>query len=323
VGGTFPDDYGTSMLTVLMATRNGLRTLPGVLEAYRSIEIPAGGFRLVVVDNGSTDGTPELVAQFRDSLPLTLLVETRPGKNAALNRGLAAAVGDLVFLTDDDAFPHADLLTRLRRAADEHVGFSIFGGTVIPRWEVAPPEWLLRCVPQGPVFTLTPPALPDGPTGPHTVFGPNMAVRMNVFEAGGRFDASIGPRGTHYAMGSETEFVRRLARQGHAMWHVADAIVEHFIRKSQMNSASILGRAVRFGRGQFRLAQAAAGTPPVSWFGVPRYLLRGLCEQAARIARAAARLDEEQLFSARWEFNYLWGQAIEARVMSNEARESI
>jgi hypothetical protein len=43
-----------------------------------------------------------------------------------------------------------------------------------------------------------------------------------------------------------------------------------------------------------------------------------MCEQAARMARAWAGLDDEQLFLARWEFNYLWGQAVEARAMRNE-----
>jgi glycosyltransferase involved in cell wall biosynthesis len=305
------------MLTVLIATRNGARTLPGVLEAYGRVQSPEGGFKIVVVDNGSTDGTPELAARFRDSLPLTWLLENKPGKNAALNRGLSAVEGDLVVLTDDDAFPRPDLLARLRGAADVHAAFSVFGGTVVPRWEVPPPEWLLRWVPQGPVFSLTPP-LEEGPTGPHNVFGPNMAVRAEVFEAGHRFDPSIGPRGTHYAMGSETEFVRRLVRQGHAAWHVSGAVVEHFVRESQMKRSWVQERAVRFGRGQFRLAQTEAAPATVSWLGVPRYLVRGMCEQAARMARAWAGLDDEQLFLARWEFNYLWGQAVEARAMRNE-----
>jgi len=306
------------MLTVLVATRNGARTLPGVLEAYGRVQAPAGGFKIVVVDNGSTDGTPELAARFRDNLPLTWLVENKPGKNAALNHGLSAVEGDLVVLTDDDAFPRPDLLKRLREAADVHAAFSIFGGAVVPRWEMPPPEWLLRWVPPGPAFTLTPPSLGEGPTGPHNVFGPNMAVRAKVFEAGHRFDPSIGPRAAQYAMGSETEFVRRLVRQGHAAWHVAGAVVEHFVRESQMTRAWVRKRAVRFGRGQFRLAQVEGAQPTASWLGVPRYLVRGMCEQAARMVRACACLDDEDLFLAQWEFNYLWGQALEARAMHNE-----
>jgi glycosyltransferase involved in cell wall biosynthesis len=307
------------MLTVLLATRNGRRTLPGVLEAYSRVEAPQGGFRLVIVDNASTDGTPDLLAPFLGRLPLTLLSETTPGKNVALNRGLSAVEGDLVVFTDDDAFPRPDLLVRLRAAADAHPEFSIFGGVVVPRWEQPPPEWL-RWVPQGPVFTLTPPTMVEGPAKPSDVFGPNMAIRAAVFATGHRFDAAIGPRGTAYAMGSEAEFLRRLMRQGHAAWHVTGAVVEHFIRASQMDAAWIRGRAVRFGRGQFRLAQPEAAEPLVSWLGVPRYLFRGLGEQALRMLGACLRRDAQGLFLARWEFNRLWGAAVEARIMRNETK---
>lgn len=309
---------GDFMLTVLIATRNGGVTLAGVLEAYCRVHAPAGGFKIVVVDNGSTDRTPDVAAQFQGRLPLAWVSESEPGKNAALNRGLSEVEGDLVVLTDDDAFPRADLLARFRGAADTHEAFSIFGGAVVPRWEAPPADWLLHWVPPGPVFSLTPPALPEGPTGPHNVFGPNMAVRAEVFEAGNRFDPSIGPRGKCYAMGSETEFVRRLVRQGRAAWHVAEAVVEHFIRRSQMKRSSVLARAVRFGRGQFRLAHAELSPATVTWLGVPRYLVRGMFTQATLMARACMGLDAERLFRARWELHYLWGQAIEARATRND-----
>ena len=48
------------MLTVLIATRNGAATLPRVLASYTQLEPPTGGWKLVVVDNGSTDGTAAL-----------------------------------------------------------------------------------------------------------------------------------------------------------------------------------------------------------------------------------------------------------------------
>lgn len=144
------------MLTVLIATRNGGKTLPGVLEAYGRVQRPVGGFKLVVVvDKGSTDGTPALAERFRDKRPLTWLSENAPGKNAALNRGLTAVAGDLVVLTDDDAVPRSELLVRRRSVADVHAVFSIFGGAVVLPWGAPLPERLLRRLPPGRVFSLT------------------------------------------------------------------------------------------------------------------------------------------------------------------------
>src|SRR6516225_223426 len=119
------------MLTVLIATRNGARTLPRCLGALAGLTSPPGGWKLVVVDNGSTDATREIVASFADRLPLTFLLEPRHGKNAALNAGLGSVEGDLVVFTDDDTLPRPDWLVEMRRAADEHRSFSIFGGSVL------------------------------------------------------------------------------------------------------------------------------------------------------------------------------------------------
>jgi glycosyltransferase involved in cell wall biosynthesis len=70
------------MLTVLMATFNGVRTLPRVLDAYTQLHSPEEGWRLLVVDNGSDDGTRELLMSYTSRLPLHYAYEPRRGKNA-------------------------------------------------------------------------------------------------------------------------------------------------------------------------------------------------------------------------------------------------
>ena len=300
------------MLTVVFATRNGMRTLPHVLDAYLRLDAPEGGWKLVVVDNGSTDQSREFVRSFSDRLPLTSISERKPGKNAALNAAIPLIEGDLVILTDDDTIPRADWLQRMRVAADTHPDYSIFGGVVLPRWEIAPPEWVVKWVPAGPVFTLTSPSLSEGPVEHHFIFGPNMAVRARVFHDGFRFDPTIGPQGTNYAMGSETEFVKRLGRQGHGAWHVGTAQVEHYIRDFQTKESWILGRAIRMGRGMYRMGQTENGPEVAAWRGVPRYLFRELLTQSAILASALLTFRRETLFRARWNLNILRGQMIEA-----------
>ena len=300
------------MLTVVFATRNGMRTLSAVLGAYCQLEIPTGGWKLIVVDNASTDRSREITTAFQDRLPLAYLYEEKLGKNVALNTALAHVEGDLVVLTDDDVFPRPDWLVRMRIAADTLPAYSVFGGVVLPRWEVTPPDWVLEWVPPGPVFTLTPPSLDEGAMNPRLVFGPNMAVRTEVFNRGFRFDAAIGPQGANYAMGSETEFVIRLAQHGYSAWHVRDAVVEHFIRDFQMHRSWILRRALRFGRGQYRLTHTdqRPGTP--TWIGIPRHLFKEMLLQGALVLKGLLFFHAETVFRARWKFNFLRGQAIEA-----------
>jgi len=306
------------MITVVIATRNGERTLPEVLDAYCRMTAPEGGWKLVIVDNGSTDRSRDIITSYQGKLPLTYLHEGMPGKNAALNSAVTHIDGDLVVFTDDDVFPRPGWLVCMRSASDAQPSFSLFGGVILPRWEIPAPDWIMEWVALSPVFGLTSPELMEGPTTPDTIWGGNMAIRADVFKRGFRFDASIGPRGANYAMGSETEFVRRLAQHGYTAWHVQKSEVEHFIREYQMQKSWILGRAIRFGRGEYRLNHAGQPITSVLWFGAPRYLYRQLLEQAAQILKCLLRFDEKAFFLARWKFNNYRGYIIEARILCKE-----
>ncbi len=302
------------MLTVLMATRNGGRTLASVLECFSQLQAPSSGWKLVIVDNGSTDLTRNIIESFRTALPLTYVFEEALGKNVALNSGLAYIDGDLVVFTDDDVFPRPDWLVQFRRSADTHQAYSMFGGVILPRWEVTPPSWV-AWVPPGPFFTVTDRQLGEGPVDPGSIYGPNMAIRSTVFEAGTRFDPSIGPRGADYPMGSESELLERLGRQGHKAWHAQGAMVEHFIRDYQIDKSWILKRAVRFGRGRLRLLRASNPTAAPPWTGVPpRYFLR-MIKRVVRITIAWLTSNEQDMLVARWELNYFWGIVLEATLL--------
>ncbi|HET7106191.1 MAG TPA: glycosyltransferase family 2 protein [Candidatus Acidoferrum sp.] len=299
------------MLTVLFATRNRAALLREVLESYCLLVPPASGWKIVVVDNGSTDSTSQVLASFAARLPLHSTLEPTLGKNFALNTGLQYVEGDLTVFTDDDVFPSPHWLARLREVADTQASFSIFAGAVLPRWEIPPPDWITWIGDPGPVFTLTDTSLADGPVAAQLVFGPNMAIRSNIFESGVRFDCNIGPSGTEYPMGSETELVVRLCRDGHKAWYTTSSTVQHFIRKEQLTQEWVLQRATRWGRGRFRISPDQK-----LWFGVPRFLFRDLPKELALMALARMVFRRDLLFQARWRFNTLRGMAIEARKMS-------
>jgi glycosyltransferase involved in cell wall biosynthesis len=307
------------MLTVLLATRNRAQVLRQVLEAYCKLRAPASGWKLVIVDNGSTDETSQVVASFIRRLPVQCIVEHEMGKNRALNTGLALAEGELTVLTDDDAFPNADWLIELQRAAEAQPTCSIFGGAIVPRWEATPPEWVQWIDPR-PVYTLTDPSLEEGPLSPGLVFGPNMAIRTDVFRAGARFDIAMGPRGSNYPMGSETELVQRLARLGHEVWFVPSAVVEHFIRKEQLTELWVLERAVRYGRGKYRLAHMAETSSRNRWIGTEPRLFRRLLRECLVMTAARMTFRQEAFFRSRWHFNYWRGQMAEARILARGQR---
>jgi glycosyltransferase involved in cell wall biosynthesis len=309
------------MLTVLIATYNGAKTLPIVLHEYCKQALPKAEWKLALVDNGSTDNTKEIIEEFLPLLPVTYLFEPRRGKNVALNAGLSHVEGDLIFFTDDDVLPHENWLKELRAAADSHPVHSIFGGPILPEWESPPEDWILSWVPLKPAFGI----LDDQEEGDKggknaTVFGANMAVRSNIFEMGYRFDETVGPNGSNYAMGSETDLLVRLRQAGFKAWHCKNAVVKHIIRTPQMDKQWILARAIRYGRGMYRAGLVGAELKSDIW-GMPVRLYLEILNKVFHLGAAKLSENAESMFTQHWHLNVFLGMATEARNIYKERKK--
>lgn len=301
----------TPSVTVLLATRNRASTLESVLSEYCRLDSPPGGWDLVIVDNGSTDRTADVVRSFAGRLPIRYAYEGTPGKNAALNTGLPLVTGDLVVFTDDDIYPSPDWLVQFCAAANAHEAYTVFGGVILPRWESPPSDAILRVIPLGVAFAIHPSGTREGPTRPPMVFGGNVAIRARVFRSGFQFDPAIGPRPTPYTMGSESELIRRLDSEGLGLWCCEKAVVEHLVPRAHLEIAWILERAENCGRAHFRFGDGR-GNRPV-WLGLPRWIYRSMATEVFNAARAILAGDKARLLRARWELHLLLGIGAEAR----------
>jgi glycosyltransferase involved in cell wall biosynthesis len=308
------------MLTVVMPTHNGARTLPEVLAAFSQLDCPPGGWKFVIVDNGSTDRTREIIDSFQPRLPLTYVLEPTLGKSSALNSGLLKAAGDLVVFTDDDVLPQRDWLVEMRAAAEANPSFSLFGGAIVPRWETPPEPWIREW--EGSILAITNPAREEGPVAATQLYGPNMAVRSVILDAGYRFDTSLGPVGRRYRMGEDTDFVQRLGLAGFRAWHCKRAVVAHMIRKSQMNKKWVLGRAFPSGRVSYWREFRESPTFPALLMGMPRYMLREILEQTIRLGHATLSQGSDAAFKERWQLQYLVGRLVEGRNVHKNVKDS-
>jgi glycosyltransferase involved in cell wall biosynthesis len=291
------------VLTVLFATYNGARTLPRSLEALTRLREPDGGWRLVVVDNASTDGTAGILASYRSRLPLVVLSESRRGQNAARNTGLDARQGDLIVFTDDDVVVDADWLHNFRSCADDNPAYDVFGGPIRPLWESEPPSWVLNGVPLAPAFALTPADLPGGDVRIENCFGPNFAVRSRYFDLGHRFRSDLGPRGRSYPMGGESYLLWHLGRLGARAFFVENAIVQHIIRPWQFEPAWLRRRAYNFGRGLYHKERrlSTPGRRVATLFGIPRWRIRRLLLRAVpRVLASTVGRDQARRVALRW-----------------------
>lgn len=111
---------GPHFLTVVIPAYNESHRLPRTLDEIRGyLDVRFTQYEVVVVDDGSNDGTPELVQQraAKDWPRLRLLRQPRNlGKGAAVRRGCLEARGDLILFMDAD---HAVRIHEIERFLDD------------------------------------------------------------------------------------------------------------------------------------------------------------------------------------------------------------
>ncbi len=92
-------------ISVVIATKDRAAYLDRALQSLGK-QIGAPSFEVIVVDNGSSDPTPQIVEHARENQPyeITYVFEERPNRGAARNRGISVAQGHLVVFCDDDVY---------------------------------------------------------------------------------------------------------------------------------------------------------------------------------------------------------------------------
>lgn len=89
-------------VSVVIPTFNKAPRLKLMLASAVCQDFDLNEAELLLVDDGSTDETEQVVAEYKDKLNLTLLQENHGGRSFARNRGIAAASGKIVIFSDDD-----------------------------------------------------------------------------------------------------------------------------------------------------------------------------------------------------------------------------
>ncbi len=92
-------------VSVVIPTYNRLDRLKHVLRALDGQEYPREQFDVIVVSDGSSDGTHEYLQGVSTSFKLTTVIQENRGPAAARNQGIARASGEYVLFIDDDVVP--------------------------------------------------------------------------------------------------------------------------------------------------------------------------------------------------------------------------
>jgi glycosyltransferase involved in cell wall biosynthesis len=94
-----PETY--KLLSVIIPVYNEKTTISEVIEKVSAVELPLEK-EIIVVDDGSTDGTVEIIQSNKVKLANTYLTPINIGKGAAVRIGLTLARGDIILIQDAD-----------------------------------------------------------------------------------------------------------------------------------------------------------------------------------------------------------------------------
>ncbi|MCA9138979.1 MAG: glycosyltransferase family 2 protein [Planctomycetales bacterium] len=215
-------------ITIVVPAFNEETHIGRCIASLDSQSYPRDRYNIIVVDNGSTDRTCQIV---NDS-PATLLRESRRSAYWARNLAIEKSQGDWLAFTDADCIAEPTWLENLHRRAVESGAWMVGGLT---KYDVVRDTMGNRLLYE----THLPDQLRTTIETYHCVAGGNMFVRREAFERFGPFRV--------VRSGSDIEMSKRLAAQNHPSVFAEDAVVRH---QCDLSNWEYLRRSYRIRFGQ-------------------------------------------------------------------------
>lgn len=218
-----PAESAAPRLSVVVPTFNRRASLLRLLTALAEQTLPAEQFEVVVVDDGSTDGTGALLRDLTTPYVLRVFEQPNGGPSLARNRGVTSARGELIVFLDDDVEPLPDALAEHVAAHQAGPGLVVVGPMSPPRnwprpawveWEEEMLQVQYRAMLAG-VYPCTPRQFYTG----------NASLARSQFLAVGGFDTS-------FRRAEDIELAYRLRDAGARFAFVPRAEVRHFAARS-------------------------------------------------------------------------------------------
>ncbi len=249
--------------SVIICTYNRRTMVLTALASLRRQTFPYKYFEIIIIDNGSTDGTFEAVQTYID-MPykkqreevwrVQCLHEMRNGLSYARKTGLEAATGEIVVFLDDDTVIDPHFLEQLHLAYTETGGDAI-GGCVEIHWEAPRPYWLTDDF-LGVLGYFVPFRTRTKLTTAINFSSSCFSVKREVLSRVGGFSHLLSKR-LHMPVNAEVaNLCQRLHQGGYTLWYEPRACVGHRVSQPRLKRAFFVGRAYWQGRAEILASYA-------------------------------------------------------------------
>ena len=208
-------------LSIVIPTRDRRERVIATLGALERQQLGGARVEVVIVDNGSSDGTARALRARAGTLPVAVLHEPREGASFARNRGLQEARAPVVLLLGDDMVPEGDdLLAGHLALHREHPepGYGVLGQV---RW-AEPVDAFMRWL-EAAGFQFSFDHIAAGPVDPAAyLYSSHASLKADAVRDAGGFDGERFP----YLM-EDTELGIRLRRRGLRLDYRPELLVHH------------------------------------------------------------------------------------------------
>lgn len=221
------------MLTLAICTRNRSARLGPCLAAIDAA-IKPDDFQLVLIDNGSSDDTRNVLDRYAQSADFNVTVASapEPGLSKARNVALQYSKGDVIAFTDDDCYIQSDYLIEIVRLFERRPDIGYFGGRVLLHDPTDFPDPIKLSI-----------EIEEFPSNyfheAGSIHGANFGFRRKLISEIGRFREHLGA-GTEYA-GEDLEYYGRASAKGWTgIYHPGPTVSHHHGRKQDEDLTELL-----------------------------------------------------------------------------------
>lgn len=250
-------------------------------------------FEVVVVDNGSSDRTRQVVEDRLSHPHLKYAFEPILGLSVARNRGAKESSGEIIAYLDDDAVASAGWLRVLYQAYRQNEKLAIAGGKVTLIWpeDVTPPPWLSPGLSGNLGAYDLGNALVYIDRSGLTPRGLNYSIRRSFLEQIGGFDPNLGRVGKNLLSNEELHTTDLALKLGWQVAYLPEALVAHNVAPERLNRQWFLSRGWWQGISECYREQISgrAGAAQLSRGG--ERLIRGLYKSLKYFRDPAERFD--------------------------------
>jgi glycosyltransferase involved in cell wall biosynthesis len=127
------------LISVIVPTYQRCASVKRLLNSLGHQTMPADMYEVIVVIDGSQDGTHEMVEGSQSLFKLRSIWQPNQGRAAACNHGIREAVGNLIVILDDDMEPSAQLLESHWNAHQADLRLGVLGAVPIRLGPTSPP----------------------------------------------------------------------------------------------------------------------------------------------------------------------------------------